>query len=82
MTKTLSILALVNFLAACGDGGNSKSSTQLLEPEPKNFTVSGTITVAANIINDSDIIIDGIHPTTSGSLKQADLIWPVLQPLL
>lgn len=33
-------------------------------------------------INDSDIIIDGIHPTTSGSQKLANLIWPKLQPLL
>jgi len=34
------------------------------------------------VINDSDIIIDGIHPTTSGSQKLADLVWPILQPLL
>lgn len=33
-------------------------------------------------IRDSDIIIDGIHPTTSGSRKLANLIWPVLSPLL
>jgi len=33
-------------------------------------------------INDGDIIIDGIHPATSGSEKLADLIWPRLQPLL
>jgi hypothetical protein len=33
-------------------------------------------------INDSDIIADGIHPATSGSLKIANLIWPVLSPLL
>lgn len=35
-----------------------------------------------SVINDSDIIIDGIHPTTSGSQKLADLVWPLLQPLL
>lgn len=33
-------------------------------------------------INDGDIILDGIHPATSGSRKLADLIWPRLQPLL
>ena len=34
------------------------------------------------VINDSDIIVDGIHPATSGSQKIANLIWPVLSPLL
>jgi len=34
------------------------------------------------VIKDSDIIIDGIHPATSGSQKLANLIWPVLAPLL
>lgn len=33
-------------------------------------------------INDSDIIIDGIHPNTGGSQKLANLVWPKLQPLL
>lgn len=33
-------------------------------------------------INDSDIIIDGIHPNTNGSRKLAELVWPRLQPLL
>ncbi len=33
-------------------------------------------------IRDRDIIIDGIHPATSGSRKLADLVWPKLQPLL
>jgi hypothetical protein len=33
-------------------------------------------------IRDSDIIFDGIHPSTSGSNKLADLIWPVLAPKL
>lgn len=33
-------------------------------------------------INDSDIIIDGIHPNTNGSRKLAELVWPKLQPLL
>lgn len=33
-------------------------------------------------INNSNIIFDGIHPTTEGSRKLANLIWPALQPLL
>ena len=33
-------------------------------------------------ITNSDIIIDGIHPTDSGSQKLAALIWAKLQPLL
>jgi len=33
-------------------------------------------------INDSDIKSDAIHPKTSGSEKLADLMWPVLEPLL
>lgn len=34
------------------------------------------------VINDGDIKSDAIHPKTSGSLKIANLIWPVLSPLL
>ncbi|WP_271977810.1 SGNH/GDSL hydrolase family protein [Marinobacter sp. SS21] len=34
------------------------------------------------VVNDSDIVIDGIHPNTDGSRKLANLIWPKLQPLL
>ena len=33
-------------------------------------------------ITNSDIIIDGVHPADSGSQKLANLIWPILQPLL
>lgn len=33
-------------------------------------------------INDSDIIVDGIHPNANGSRKLAELVWPKLQPLL
>jgi lysophospholipase L1-like esterase len=32
-------------------------------------------------ITNSDIIIDGVHPTTSGSKKLADLIWAKLKNL-
>jgi hypothetical protein len=34
------------------------------------------------VITNSDIIIDGVHPTTSGSQKCATLIWAKLQPKL
>jgi len=34
------------------------------------------------LIVDADIISDEIHPSTSGSQKLADLMWPELQPLL
>jgi hypothetical protein len=35
-----------------------------------------------SVMTNSDIIIDGVHPTDSGSMKLANLIWPKLQPLL
>lgn len=35
-----------------------------------------------SVINDDDIILDGIHPNSQGSRKLADLTWPVLEPLL
>jgi lysophospholipase L1-like esterase len=34
------------------------------------------------VINDRDIVPDGVHPNASGSRKLADLIWPVLAPKL
>jgi hypothetical protein len=34
------------------------------------------------LIVNSDIAIDSIHPTRSGSRKLADLIWPHLEPIL
>jgi len=45
-------------------------------------TANCTFVDPRSIINDSDIIIDGIHPTSSGSRKLANLVWPVLEPLL
>ncbi|MEQ8981427.1 MAG: SGNH/GDSL hydrolase family protein [Deltaproteobacteria bacterium] len=33
-------------------------------------------------IKNRDIVADGVHPSTSGSNKIADLIWPVLSPIL
>lgn len=47
-----------------------------------NSTANCTFIDPRSVINDGDIIIDGIHPATSGSQKLADLIWPVLQPML
>ncbi|UZE96880.1 SGNH/GDSL hydrolase family protein [Alkalimarinus alittae] len=47
-----------------------------------NSTANCTFVDPRAAIRDSDILIDGIHPTSSGSQKLANLIWPVLQPLL
>jgi len=47
-----------------------------------NSTANCTFIDPRSTINDSDIIIDGIHPSSSGSQKLADLVWPALQPLL
>ncbi len=48
----------------------------------ENSTANCIFIDPRSVINDSDIIFDGIHPSSSGSQKLADLIWPVLQPLL
>jgi lysophospholipase L1-like esterase len=34
------------------------------------------------VVNDRDILPDGVHPNASGARKLADLIWPVLAPKL
>ena len=47
-----------------------------------NTTANCTFVDPRSSINDSDIIVDGIHPNSSGSRKMANLIWPKLQPLL
>jgi len=47
-----------------------------------NSSANCTFIDPRSAINDGDIILDGIHPATSGSRKLADLIWPVLSPLL
>ena len=47
-----------------------------------NAVVSCTFVDPRSTIRDSDIIVDGIHPSTSGSNKLADLIWPVLSSKL
>lgn len=48
----------------------------------RNSSVDCTFIDPRFAIHDEDIKSDGIHPETSGSLKLADLIWPVLEPLL
>ncbi len=48
----------------------------------RNTWVNCTFVDPRPHISRSDIIIDGIHPATSGSRKLADLIWRHLQPLL
>lgn len=48
----------------------------------ENSVLSCTFVDPRAVINNRDIIFDGIHPSDSGSRKIADLIWPKLQPLL
>ena len=48
----------------------------------QNSAVDCTFIDPRSTIKDSDIKSDAIHPTTSGSEKLADLLWPVLAPLL
>jgi lysophospholipase L1-like esterase len=47
-----------------------------------NSTVDCTFINPSSSIVNRDIILDGIHPASSGSRKLADLIWPHLEPLL
>jgi len=47
-----------------------------------NTTANCTFVESRDTIISSDVLDDGIHPTTSGSQKLANLIWPHLQPLL
>ena len=48
----------------------------------QNSVVNCTFIDSRAYINNRDVLIDNIHPTSSGSLKLANLIWPKLQPLL
>lgn len=48
----------------------------------QNSVLNCTFVDPRPVINNRDIIFDGIHPADSGSRKIADLIWPQLQPLL
>jgi AcrR family transcriptional regulator len=47
-----------------------------------NSVVPCTFIDPRSTIRDWDITVDGVHPNTNGSLKLANLIWPVLQPKL
>jgi hypothetical protein len=47
-----------------------------------NAVVDCTFIDPRGAIRDSDITVDGVHPTAGGSRKLANLIWPVLQPKL
>jgi lysophospholipase L1-like esterase len=48
----------------------------------QNSVVNCTFIDPRAAIRDSDITADGVHPTTAGSRKLADLIWPVLRTKL
>lgn len=48
----------------------------------QNAVVNCTFVDPRSTIRDWDIKIDGVHPTSTGSRKLADLIWPVLQTRL
>ena len=47
-----------------------------------NSVVDCTFIDPRSTIKDSDITSDGVHPNASGSLKLANLIWPVLRTKL
>ncbi len=47
-----------------------------------NSTANCTFVDPRSAMRDSNIIVDGIHPSSDGSEKLANLIWPVLEPLL
>lgn len=62
------------------DYGNLKLSQALAN---STFPVANKVYIDPRpYINNSDIIIDGIHPSTSGSQKLANLLWPKLVPYL
>jgi len=48
----------------------------------QNSSVNCTFIDPRFVVNDGDIKSDAIHPKTSGSQKLANLIWPVLEPML
>jgi len=48
----------------------------------QNSVVDCTFVDPRSTIRDWDITVDGVHPDSGGSRKLAELIWPVLQPLL
>jgi lysophospholipase L1-like esterase len=74
---TKNALLLLDSVEEAVDYGNGR-----LAQACANSNANCTFVDPRSSINDNDIIIDGIHPASSGSLKLANLIWPVLQPLL
>ena len=68
---------LFSNLAQAVDYGNLR-----IQDACANSVVNCTFVESRSIITPNDIISDGLHPTTIGSQKLADLIWPSLQALL
>jgi hypothetical protein len=74
---TKDALLFLDSLEEAVDYGDAK-----LAQACQNSAVDCTFIDPRWTINDSDITSDAIHPTTSGSYKLANLIWPVLAPRL
>ena len=70
-------LILADDLEEAIDYGDAK-----LAQACQNAAVSCTFVDPRGAIRDRDITADGVHPTAGGSRKLANLIWPVLEPLL
>ena len=54
----------------------------VLDDACANTTASCVFIDPRSSIRSSDITLDGVHPTASGSAKLADRIWVELEPLL
>lgn len=67
-------------LNAAVDYGDLKLSQAVANATMINYRVF--VDPRGYLNTSSDIIIDGVHPSTSGSQKLADLIWAELEPLL
>lgn len=75
-TKNTWLLQLANLKQAI-DYGNLRLS------QACDYSAVGcTFVDPRPVITNSDILVDAIHPTRSGSEKIANLIWPVLGPRL
>jgi len=68
---------LFSNLAKAVDYGNLR-----IQDACTNSVVNCTFIESRSTITPNEIIADGLHPTTTGSQKLADLIWPSLQALL
>ncbi len=71
------VLLQLDSLEEAIDYGNER-----LNEACQNSVVDCTFIDTRLVINDSDIKSDAIHPTRTGSEKIADLVWPVLGPLM